>query len=191
MKSEQPLSKKILNLACGDNKIDGAINVDINKDFEPDFIHDICTPFPWKDGEIDEVLLFHTIEHIVHTKHPTLLSEIHRVLKPEGVLFVSFPEFTKCAMNWINNHQGKRDFWRATIFGRQSTPWDFHCSLMDSEELKDLLRKVGFKNIESAPESSAFYYSVIRASKGEPMISYEEVLKVEIFGSMKMGDSLA
>ena len=58
-----------LNLGSGSNKIDGFINIDLNPDNKPDLVANILEPLPYNDGSIDEIVLFHTIEHIQKRLH--------------------------------------------------------------------------------------------------------------------------
>ncbi len=44
---------------------------------------------PYKDNSFEGVCAYAVFEHIPVSKIPNVLNEIHRVLKPEGVLFVS------------------------------------------------------------------------------------------------------
>jgi ubiquinone/menaquinone biosynthesis C-methylase UbiE len=54
------------------------------------FIQGSCTEIPLPDAMIDVVVSFETIEHL--TEHDRMISEIKRVLKPEGLLIISSPE---------------------------------------------------------------------------------------------------
>jgi len=49
-----------------------------------------CAKIPVDDHSIDLVVSFETIEH--HTQHDEMLSEIKRVLKPNGLLLISSPD---------------------------------------------------------------------------------------------------
>src|ERR1700744_1175156 len=125
-----------LNLCCGRNKLSGSINVDLNKDYDPDYCFDIRAEFPLSASHYDEVYLFHSIEHIEGKYHKFIFREIHKVLKDDGVFYLSYPEFSKVAQNWLDNKQGRREFWGWTIYGRQETPLDFHVHPMDSQQVK-------------------------------------------------------
>ena len=171
-----------LNLGCGLCKLDGYFNVDIDEELKPDAIVDLTKPFPFEKDKFEEVLFLHTIEHISKSFHPSILSEIQRVLKPEGKLILGYPEFSVCAQFWIDNKRGKRDFWEACIYGRQTSVSDFHVALMDSAELKDTLLSIGFDNIVHKPEEHNEQYTVLTAIKGIPRITYEEHVKEFVFG---------
>lgn len=171
----------ILNLGCGSNKITGAVNVDLESSVKPDVIADFRNLLPFPAGSVDEIYFFHTIEHIEKTYHARILCEMFRVLKHDGLLIVSYPEFTRCAQNYINNFQGKRDFWEATIYGRQLYKSDYHISLMDSRFFEELLEYVGFKDIQFKEDPDGPHYTVAYARKGEPMKGYEQVLFEEVW----------
>lgn len=167
-----------LNLGCGSNRIDDCINIDVEKGVNPDvvcdFLHD---RLPYQDGEVDEVFLFHTIEHIQKKHHMRLFDEVYRVLKLDGKFYLSYPEFTKCAQNWIENKNGKREFWEATIFGRQAYASDYHVCIMDPHELKLKLWASGFKDVQHTPEYPETYNTVTVCRRGvNKYMSYEELI---------------
>ena len=102
-------NKKVLDIACGEgygskllaSKASGVIGVDIDpntvrkaseKYQMPNlfFIQGSADKIPVENASIDVVASFETIEH--HDKHIEMLSEIKRVLKPDGILIISSPE---------------------------------------------------------------------------------------------------
>lgn len=170
-----------LNLGCGSVKIDGYVNIDAEKSCKPDLVHDFTKkPLPFEDGKVDEVLLFHTIEHINKRYHPAILGEIWRVLKPNGTFLISFPEFSRCVENWKNNEGDQKAFWEATIFGRQLYPSDFHVCIMDSHDFSIVLRQHGFKSIVARSEPVEKYNFIICCTKGARQKSYQDVIFEEM-----------
>jgi SAM-dependent methyltransferase len=165
-----------LNLGCGNSKITGCINVDREASVRPDVLADPLLGLPFKSGTIDSCFFFHTIEHIEKRKWPALLLEIHRVLKTDGTLIVSYPEFSKILNNWLTNALGKRDFWEATIYGRQLYSSDYHVAALDSDELRTTMFMYGFKELEFKPEPQESYNTVLKCKKGNIAITYEELL---------------
>lgn len=172
-----------LNLGCGQCKLEGYLNVDIDEELKPDEIVDITRPLPYADETFEEVIFFHTIEHITKQFHPTIFSEVRRVLKPNGKFILGYPEFRVCAQYWIDNKRGMKDFWEACIYGRQTSKADFHVALMDSQEVKDVLLAVGFENIKMGAEPENPQYTLVTAFKSEPRPTYQEYLKETIFGN--------
>jgi SAM-dependent methyltransferase len=55
-------------------------------------LDDPQTPFPFDDGELDAVVSLATMEHLIHVDHH--LTEIHRILKTGGHLFLSVPNYS-------------------------------------------------------------------------------------------------
>lgn len=166
-----------LNLGCGSNKITGAINVDLEPSCNPDVIANFIVSIPFRDESIEKVFLFHTIEHIPEHKHHTIFSEIWRVLKMGGTLLVSYPEFIKCAKNFIDNYKGMRTFWKATIYGRQLYRSDFHVALMYTPEFTEYLEQEGFEILAVRPEAREDYNTVVMAKKIEKKFFGKEELQ--------------
>lgn len=169
----------ILNLGCGLNTIEGTINID--KYLKSDCRADIRF-LPFKDGEVDKIYLFHVIEHFSYHQHTELLQEMWRVLKIGGELIISYPEFIKCAENYASNKNGKREFWRATIFGRQAHTGDAHLALMDTFFFTQLLRECCFDNIKTFSEPKDDYNSVVKCVKANLFPNIIDRYKRDYFG---------
>jgi SAM-dependent methyltransferase len=170
----------ILNLGCGSNKIPGCVNIDAEASVNPDrIINFIAGKLPYKPGTVDEVYLFHTIEHISKKFHPKVFAEVYRALKPNGKFYMAYPEFSRCYANWRLNYRGQRDFWEATMFGRQLYPTDFHVCAMDSQELSLALQSVGFGSITFKAELKPEQHNTILVAvkNGVPDITYEDIIK--------------
>jgi predicted SAM-dependent methyltransferase len=172
---------KSLNLGCGNAKIAGADNVDINPDCKADLTFDFKQTFPLADQIYDEVYLFHVIEHIEKKFHHTLFGEIRRVLKDDGTLYVSYPEFSRIVQNWLINRNTDRQYWEATIYGRQSWPSDYHVCAMDTLDFKQFLYERGLNVISFLPEPIDQFNTICKIVKSEAPIMYEEVVFNEIF----------
>jgi len=55
--------------------------------------HDIETPFPLPDNSVDRIHSEDCFEHIEITKYPTILKELHRILKPGGLFRLAVPDY--------------------------------------------------------------------------------------------------
>ncbi len=96
-----------LNLGCGDKKMIGYLNVDVCG--EPDLRCDLSQfPWPWADNSVDEVFSSHFLEH-VQDYEGTIL-EMHRILKPNGVIHFLVPHFRNPLAQW-NLHK-----WQFSIY---------------------------------------------------------------------------
>ncbi len=57
--------------------------------------HDLNESIPFKNESFDIVLFCDVIEHLSPEKIPEVIKEIHRILKPEGLLFISTPNLAR------------------------------------------------------------------------------------------------
>jgi len=94
-----------LNLACGEKKREGWLNVDISPDCHPDAICNLLE-FPWRldkwlkfDGvvfggyQVEEIYCSHFLEHIGEEMIP-FMEECYRVLEPNGIAHFECPYYT-------------------------------------------------------------------------------------------------
>lgn len=80
-----------LNIGCGNDLKEGYINLDI-VDYGGNVIHDINTfPYPFEANTFDEIFASHVLEHLDNF-HKTI-TELYRILKPNGRLIVYAPFF--------------------------------------------------------------------------------------------------
>jgi predicted SAM-dependent methyltransferase len=80
-----------LNLGSGNRKMAGYTNIDIRGECDPDVILDVEKGFYFHDNEVDEIRAYDFLEHIHQDSVIYVMSEIHRVLKPEGILDFFIP----------------------------------------------------------------------------------------------------
>lgn len=80
-----------LNLGCGLDKRPGFINLDVVEDVEPDVLHDLSEPLPFKNATVDEVLAQDILEHFTFEEVDKVLAEISRVLRIGGKLTIRVP----------------------------------------------------------------------------------------------------
>ncbi|WP_333674854.1 class I SAM-dependent methyltransferase [Glutamicibacter sp.] len=106
-----------LHLACGQQKREGYVGVDIVKTATTDVVADLMAfPLPWKDGEVSEIICEHFLEHIPNCNYGEItrfepngnlsynnsefngkdflivfMNECYRILKPDGVMKVVVP----------------------------------------------------------------------------------------------------
>jgi len=80
-----------LDIACGQNKQEGWIGIDICKTDQADIVHDLrVTPWPIESESIDEARASHFFEHLDGQERIRFMNELYRVLKPgRGCIFVT------------------------------------------------------------------------------------------------------
>jgi len=82
-----------LNLACGNRKLEGYIGVDIIKTPEVDVVWDLNEyPYPWEDGEVDEITCHHFVEHVEDIIK--FMDECYRILKVGGKFEIVAPYYS-------------------------------------------------------------------------------------------------
>ncbi|MCD6270512.1 class I SAM-dependent methyltransferase [bacterium] len=171
-----PLKKKIslvkkLQIGGGERYLKDFINLDL---FPPaDIIWDCRYNLPFPDETFSFVFSEHLLEHLdfpVSAKN--VLSEIYRVLKYKGELFIGVPDAGKairayCSSNkrFLNglkkssyNHRqppvelyGKMDLINYIFRDQANNPnYTIHYWAYDEENLKNLLISVGFRKIKKA-----------------------------------------
>lgn len=173
-----------LNLGCGLNKLEGYVNIDIDPEVKPDQVVDFRKGLPFDPETVDQIVMFHTIEHIEKIHWRNIFHLVHKVLKLDGVFYVTFPEFEEVAKRWIENHKGQRDFWEATIYGRQLSDSDYHVALCSRNSIASQLKLIGFEIEYCGPEPVEEFNSLIRAKK-IPGISYEDTVNEIVFNADK------
>lgn len=179
---------KKLNIGCGGNPLLDYINIDRDsltelrqryplKEFEDNIIienHDIFN-LPYEDNSIDEVNADGLLEHLSFSQEPLFLSEVFRVLKPEGSFRFSVPDFEMACKLWLEAEDEWYDFYSetddaikaehwfgtysydyksrwgyimATFYGSQNGPGQYHKNGYSKNKIKKMLSKIGFRNVE-------------------------------------------
>ena len=83
-----------LNLGCGENKKAGYVNLDWQEAVQADVVHDLNRfPYPFSDDTFDVIGAFHVIEHL--DRPFAVMKELHRMLKPGGMLQIRVPRFSR------------------------------------------------------------------------------------------------
>lgn len=98
----------ILNIGCGKTRIPGSIGIDrASIEGFTDIVHNLdLVPYPFQDASVDEIHLYHVLEHL---ENPVkIMEEIHRILKPGGMLYMRVPHFS--SMGAFSDITHKRPF---------------------------------------------------------------------------------
>ncbi|WP_370279670.1 methyltransferase domain-containing protein [Pontibacterium sp.] len=87
-----------LDVGCGQKKLPGSIGLDFSAMSDADYVVDLNTDkFPFDDNTFDFVYSSHCLEHLTVEGFINVLEEVYRVLKDEGVFFVTVPYFNSGA----------------------------------------------------------------------------------------------
>ena len=95
------------------------------------------------DGTVDLVYMCHVLEHVKMPQVRRVLREMKRVLKVQGVLRLSVPDFDRLIEVYKAGGENL-DVIRNQLMGGQDSQYNIHYSVFNRGGLSDLLREVGF-----------------------------------------------
>ncbi len=116
--------KTIIDMGCGEMKTAGVIGLDSRPEVNPDIITDLEGKIPLPDNSVDCVYANHFLEHV--EKLEEVMSEIYRILKPDGRLRIFVPHFS--------NPYGYSDYTHKRFFGLFS--FGYFCPVVYQKRLR-------------------------------------------------------
>lgn len=109
------------------------------------FIVGDVTNLPFESESFDKIILSEVLEHVPDDRQA--LSEMYRVLKPNGILGITVPNhnypFLWDPLNWVGEHLGLGHF--SPDSGFLGGIWAMHLRLYFPQEIKKLVEDTGFK----------------------------------------------
>ena len=147
-----------LQLGSGPFRLPGWLNTDL---ISGDVYLDVAHELPFEDGTFAYVFAEHLIEHIPERTAARMLREVHRVLRPGGVLRLTTPDLRKLIALYEDRNpvigrdeyarflggEVGRDYERpAQIFNDLLRLWG-HRHIYDEEDLTGRLREAGFDSV--------------------------------------------
>jgi predicted SAM-dependent methyltransferase len=159
-----PSSDK-LHLGCGSRHVPGWLNADVaGSDCDTDFTRRL----PWKAGSFSAVVSQHVVEHLeLFGELLPVLSELRRVVRPGGEIWLSCPDMEKICRLYSSGHADELVAHRMSRDGRYSTQgapsqqivndlfhqWGTHKNLFDFGLLKWALESAGFSGVRRVSEA--------------------------------------
>ncbi len=134
-----------LHLGCGTKIIPGFINIDVRKLDGVDIVTSIDNLYMFKDNSIDLIYCCHVLEHLSRKSIQPILNEWHRVLKPNGILRISVPNF-ESIVEYYNKTKTLIPL-LGLLYGGQTYPENFHYNIWDFNTMKLTLESHNFYNI--------------------------------------------
>jgi len=135
------MREEVLDIGCGAKK-EGTVNVDINSDVRPNVVCDGHF-LPFKNETFDKCILRHMLEH--SEEPPQLISECYRILKTNGLIDVTFPNFASFTvlLEWFKKKPAYSD---DLIFGnkKERMRWQWHKQLCTTITVESLLEQHRF-----------------------------------------------
>lgn len=177
-----------LNLGCASRPLEGYINIDIddkatmkkrypNIDIPENieiFQYDIFN-LPFDSMSIGEIKSDSMLEHLSFLEEKKFFLEMQRVLKKNGLLIFSVPDFEDTVKKWLIAKDDWKDFYRnddeaiakqhwfgnnsysfenrwgyltASIFGPQNSEGQFHKNAYTEAKIKAIMKYLDFSIVE-------------------------------------------
>lgn len=145
----------ICELGGGDNPVycktyANGINVDVRQLNKVDVVASFEEPLPLPTNEFDLVFSKFVIEHISWRKMNQFISEVYRILRPEGKVIVITANLLEQAKVLVS-----KPIWDGSesnlIFGGQDHIGNFHKCGLSPAFAEALFKKAGFSNISVTP----------------------------------------
>ncbi|MEW5856157.1 MAG: methyltransferase domain-containing protein [Cyanobacteriota bacterium] len=138
--------KLYLHLGCGGVNHEKFVNIDALPAPHIHYIRGLDNLSPFKDNSVDLIYGSHCLEHFSHLKVPNVLGEWYRVLKTDGILRLSVPNFD--ALCEIYKESGNDlDSILEVLMGRQDYKYNFHMTAFTQSSLTRLFKNVGFREV--------------------------------------------
>lgn len=142
------LNKKLnLHLGCGSVNHPDFVNVDGIPAPHVHYVRSLSDLSPFKNETVDMIYASHCLEHFKMHEVPTVLKEWFRVLKKEGILRLSVPDFDCLVSIYIENNRNL-NLISDQILAGQKYKYDYHLSIFNKEKITELLLKTGFETVE-------------------------------------------
>lgn len=127
-----------LNLGCGALPLAGYVNVDAHND-AADVVGDIRE---LEFGDVEEVVMYHLLEHLPHAETVPVLRRIRGWMVPRARIVVEVPDMFALMAN-------PRATWLTDVYGVQDGEGEFHYAGFNHYSLRHALIEAGFCDVRS------------------------------------------
>lgn len=141
-----PEGKVYIHLGCGPINAQGFINVDLRPFSHVHYIQEIENLNIFPNEYADLIYASHVLEHVSHCKLSEVLKEWYRVLKKNGILRISVPDFDKIVNVYFSEKNDIKSI-ISPLMGGQDNLYNFHKSVFNENYLKELLLLTGFRDV--------------------------------------------
>lgn len=132
--------------------------LDAEKRPEVDFVKDIRDLGEFEDESCAEIYVSHVLEHVAQGEVLPVLGELHRLLIPEGRLYLAVPDTEVLATLMIDPALDPAEKFEVMrlMYGEQATPSDFHSVGFTFDFLVNSLAAVEFSSVEHVESFGLF-----------------------------------
>lgn len=140
--------KRLLHIGCGEVDSPEFINLDARSMPHVHIVSkNIFDLWVIPDASLDMVYMSHVLEHVPRGQVLQTIKEMARVLKAEGTLRISVPDFDHI-VHIYKETRGDINLIAPPLMGGQNHKFNFHYSVFNRGYLTDLLVKGGFEKVE-------------------------------------------
>lgn len=139
----------LLHIGCGAINAPGFINIDARRQQHVHIVtRNLFRLEMIPDGVADLVYMCHVLEHVSHADLHATLCEMRRVLRPDGVLRLSVPDFDLLLDVYRESGRNVLAIERP-LMGGQDYAFNFHYSVFNRQRLGKELLRAGFVTVRS------------------------------------------
>ena len=156
MSEEQNEKPFIVDVGCGDRKVEGAFGVDFREiPGVVDLVADVSTldQTLWCERglpQADAVVARHVLEHFPYRDSARILAGWVGLVRPGGLVHIEVPRMDFLARHWFDR-PGNLEWQRWLInmaYGEEDYTGNFHMTLFSMELLKDVMERAGLVNVQ-------------------------------------------
>ena len=155
-----------LHIGCGLVDIEGWINIDGRTFCHTHFTSHDFDLGAFTNHSVSQIYMSHVLEHFSYDDAIRLLTHFKSKLSPGGVMFIAVPDFAKIANKYIQT--GNLSQILPALVGGQNYEYNLHKYVYDFNTLSNLLKSLGFNNVQLWDPYSTFGSS-LRDSSLHPL----------------------
>ncbi|PSN20155.1 hypothetical protein C7271_03600 [filamentous cyanobacterium CCP5] len=137
-----------VHLGCGQINHPSFINVDLIPYKHIHYVRPIDNLRIFKDQSVDIIYASHCLEHFPWRKINEVINEWFRVLKDDGILRLSVPDFDLILKIYQEENCEIKNILNP-LFGAQDYKYNFHYTTFNRNSLERTLLESGFKLVQS------------------------------------------
>lgn len=135
-----------LHLGCGKINHPDFINIDGFPFPHVHYVRSIADLSNFKNGSVDLIYACHCLEHFPYGQVASVLTEWHRVLKQDGTLRISVPDFDRLLKIYEDTGHNI-DMIIGPLMGGHCNRLDYHLTVFTAASLSEILTQVGFQEV--------------------------------------------
>lgn len=143
-----------IHIGCGEINSQEFVNVDALPYPHVHYVrNDMMNLDMFEDGSADLIYMCHVLEHVARRDLHEVLTELHRVLRPRGVLRISVPDFDLIVEMYRASGSDVSAI-ADPLLGSHANPYDVHYAIFNARYLTKLFKDAGFSSVrEWLPEA--------------------------------------